>query len=388
MVPHLVALVQPLGTLAFLVSVPHSWPVALAALLLVAGPIAIELFGRFRLQVPHQFPDESQFARLHYMIGALHFVNTALLVRAFTLPNPFSFDSVVALVLAATNAGWSVLVVAHELMHSRKPLARFLGRAMLSTVFYDHNYVEHIRGHHAFVGTPADPVTARYGETFESFWRRVWWLQFRSAWRRGAQWARRRKNSRKWTSNPVFWGVVAQFTFVILVGFGCGWSSLLAVLVQAIFAVRQVDCVNYFEHWGLARPEGVPIRQQDSWDVASWLSIFALPAPERHADHHVPPAERLDPRRADRCAVLPHGYFAMAFLVQILNRRARRLMSAELHRKGLGPFEHTLQVPVPATLGNGRYPVPTPSLVRQCRRSSGSETPFPAPPERIGHADL
>lgn len=363
-IPHLLALVQPLGTLVFLGSVPHSWPVALGALLLVATPIATELFFQFRLSGPHQFPDQRQFTRLYYLIAALHFVNTGLLIRAFSFPHPFSFDSAVALVLAANTAGWSVLVVAHELMHSRRRVPQLSGRAMLSTVFYDHNFVEHIRGHHAFVGTPADPVTARYGETFESFWRRVWLLQFRSAWRRGAQWALRRKNSRAWASNPVFWGAIVQGTFLVVVAIEFGWPSLMAVVIQAILAVRQVDCVNYFEHWGLVRPDGVPIRQQDSWDVDSWLSIFALPAPERHADHHVPPAERLDPHRADPCAILPHGYFAMSFLVQVLNGRARRLMGAELRRKSLGPFEHAALTPVLATSGNEKCPVPRPSPAR------------------------
>ncbi len=62
---------------------------------------------------------------------------------------------------------------AHELMHQKNRLERWLADLLLATVLYAHFRSEHLRVHHSFVGTPRDPVTARYNEGFHRFFPRV-----------------------------------------------------------------------------------------------------------------------------------------------------------------------------------------------------------------------
>ena len=70
----------------------------------------------------------------------------------------------------------------HELMHQKSALEPWLGDLLLATVLYSHFRSEHLRVHHLYVGTPRDPVTARYNEGFHRFFPRVLLACHRSAW--------------------------------------------------------------------------------------------------------------------------------------------------------------------------------------------------------------
>ena len=61
----------------------------------------------------------------------------------------------------------------HELMHQKNKLERWLGDILLAMVLYSHFRSEHLLVHHRYVGTPRDPVTARYNEGFFRFYPRV-----------------------------------------------------------------------------------------------------------------------------------------------------------------------------------------------------------------------
>ena len=51
---------------------------------------------------------------------------------------------------------------AHELMHKTGKIERWLADALLAMVLYSHFRSEHLLVHHIHVGTPRDPVTAKY----------------------------------------------------------------------------------------------------------------------------------------------------------------------------------------------------------------------------------
>lgn len=57
----------------------------------------------------------------------------------------------------------------HELMHQKPKIERHLADILLAMVLYSHFRSEHMLVHHRYVGTPRDPVTARYNEDFGGF---------------------------------------------------------------------------------------------------------------------------------------------------------------------------------------------------------------------------
>jgi len=213
---------------------------------------------------------------------------------------------------------------------------------------YEHFYTEHLRGHHRLVATSDDPATARYGEKFLAFYLRTVPAQFRSAWRIEARrigcedanaWDPRFLRSR------VVHGLVVEWSIALAIFATCGPGAFAVFLLQALFASRALEIVNYFEHWGLARSSR-RVMAVDSWDTDSWVTYYSLTGLSRHADHHAHAARPYQELRIhDEAPRLPHGYLALFPLVVARNSRFQRLMTAELERRRLGPFESGPRAP-------------------------------------------
>jgi alkane 1-monooxygenase len=243
--------------------------------------------------------------------------------------------------LVGINSGYSGIVVAHELIHRPRPHMRWIGRALLCTVFYEHFFTEHLRGHHARVATTDDPATARFGETYNQFWRRTVPAQFRSAWRLEAKrlgdpdmpwWDARLRRSR------VVHGILAESGCAAAIALAFGPAALATHMLQALSAVRLLEAVNYFEHYGLARAHKT-VGVLDSWDTSSAFTRYTLVGLSRHADHHAfatRPYQQL--RHWEASPKLPCGYFGMVWMVLTQNTKLRGLLEAELRRRRLGPF--------------------------------------------------
>jgi hypothetical protein len=244
------------------------------------------------------------------------------------------------LLLISGSSGFSI-ITAHELIHRRNRGEQALGRLLLCSVLYEHFYTEHLRGHHARVGTPSDPATARFGEGYEAFFRRTVPAQFRSAWRL----EKRRLGApemglwdRRMLRNRILHGLVLEWGVAIGILLAFGLPSFVAFVVQAFMAIRLLEAVNYFEHWGLTR-SGARVRPVDSWDTHSWFTYYGLIGLSRHADHHAWPARPYQQLRVyEEAPVLPMGYVGMVDLVMAQNQIFQEQATAELARRKLGPF--------------------------------------------------
>jgi alkane 1-monooxygenase len=267
-------------------------------------------------------------------------VNVALLARLFDVQDLLSLDFLVAHVVVGASSGYSI-ITAHELIHRRGRFDQTLGRALLCTVLYEHFYTEHLRGHHVRVATADDPATARFGESFHRFYRRTVPAQFASAWR-----LEKKRLGDESMSNldprllrsRVLHGLAAQAGLAAAIAALCGGVALLAFVLQAVLASRLLEVVNYFEHWGLER-RGPRVGATESWDTHSWFTYWSLIGLSRHADHHTfgaRPFQRL--RVVEEAPLLPHGYVGTIFQVFVRNAEFRRLATAELERRKLGPF--------------------------------------------------
>ena len=141
-----------------------------------------------------------------------------------------------------------------------------------------------------------------------------------------------------WLQHRVLQGVVLQAGSLAVLSLWLGSNAAFFHLGQAFVAVTLLECVNYFEHWGLQRQEQ-KVRTIDSWDTDSSLTLNTLVGLSRHADHHAHasrPYHQL--RHTEDSPKLPMGYFAMVPYVLFFNPHFRRTMTAELKGKGLGPF--------------------------------------------------
>lgn len=340
--PHLLALGFPLNALAFLLTGPHHWWVALLFTVPIYASAWIDAHSGKETRPPATRIASWPFDLLLIVLTALQLANVWLLARMMSQTSTvISFESFMAMVVVGSSSAYSGIVVAHELIHRPSKPWQYLGRLLLATVIYEHFFTEHVRGHHARVGTQEDPATARFGEKFNAFYLRTVPAQFRSAWRLEA--ARLGDPAMRWRDprtlrNRVLHGVVFELGLAAALFAVFGAAALIAHVMQALWASRALEVVNYFEHWGIER-RNRRVLPADSWDTHSRLTYFALTGLSRHADHHAfasRPYEQL--RVWEQSPKLPTGYLAMFFLVLARNDRFQKLMTAELERRKLGPF--------------------------------------------------
>lgn len=222
-------------------------------------------------------------------------------------------------------AGTIGINYSHELMHQSPAHERWLADLLLASVLYGHFRSEHLRVHHLYVGTPRDPVTARYNEGFHRFFPRVLLQCPRSAW--AAEVAMLARRSLPWyhRSNP-FWRYLAlQGGFVALALTLGGWAGLGLFLLQSFVAIWQLELVNYVEHYGLTRRhlgdgKYEHVLPRHSWNAAHKASNWLLINLQRHSDHHYKPDRRyplLQTYPEDQAPQLPFGYPVMTLAAMV-----------------------------------------------------------------------
>lgn len=213
----------------------------------------------------------------------------------------------------------------HELMHQKDKLERWLADLLLAMVLYSHFRSEHLRVHHIYVGTPRDPVTARYNEGFHRFFPRVLINCHRSAWQAEVAMLARRNLPWYHPANP-YWRYLAlqagMVTLALIIG---GPEGLALFLWQAAIAVWQLELVNYIEHYGLTRRhldggKYEHVLPRHSWNASHTASNWLLINLQRHSDHHYKPDRRfplLQSHDESDAPQLPYGYPAMTAIAMI-----------------------------------------------------------------------
>ncbi|NRB20057.1 MAG: alkane 1-monooxygenase [Rhodobacteraceae bacterium] len=217
------------------------------------------------------------------------------------------------------------ITYSHELMHQKNRVERGLGDILLAMVLYSHFRSEHLLVHHRYVGTPRDPVTARYNEGFFRFYPRVLKQSLHSSF--NAEKAMLARKQLPWTdlSNPFFryWGLqIAMLLLAFLLG---GWTGVGLFLVQAGVAIWQLELVNYVEHYGLTRKhlgdgKYEHVQPRHSWNAAHKASNWLLINLQRHSDHHYKPDRRfplLQNHTTRDAPQLPYGYPVMTVAAMI-----------------------------------------------------------------------
>ena len=222
-------------------------------------------------------------------------------------------------------AGGVGIVYAHELMHQRTKLERWLGDLLMASVLYSHFRSEHLLVHHIHVGTPKDPVSARYNEGFHRFFLRVLRQSPVSAFR--AEKAMLARKGLPWhhPSNPFwrYWALQAgMLALALILG---GWEGFMWLIVQAFFAISFLELTNYVEHYGLTRKHlengrYEHVQPHHSWNASHRVTNWLLINLQRHSDHHYKPSRRfplLQTYTDAEAPQLPFGYPVMTLMALV-----------------------------------------------------------------------
>ena len=213
--------------------------------------------------------------------------------------------------------------VAHELGHRAHGWEQRMAQALLLSTWYPHFFIEHNRGHHRHVATPADPVTARLHEAFWRFLPRAVLGEYRSAWALEAE--RLRRLGQPWWNpgNQMLQFQAVQLGLAALVWAWVGPAGLLAWLGAAAVGYALFQLVNYVEHYGLLRRQTAPgtyerVQPHHSWNSEHALGRILLYELTRHSDHHYLASRPYHTLRHQPAAPqMPTGYPGMMLLATV-----------------------------------------------------------------------
>eukprot|EP00166_Cyanidium_caldarium_P001303 ctg_166.g99 len=237
--------------------------------------------------------------------------------------------------------------VGHELFHKRSEFEQYLGKALLVSVCYGHFFIEHVHGHHKRVGTPADPATARLGESFYRFLPRTLIGSYRSAWRLEHDRLRRNGLAVWGVHNQMLWFALLPLLEMTAFYVLSGPRACALFLLQSVTAIVLLEMVNYIEHYGLerramgARPNGElvyeAVSSKHSWNAAHRITNYMLFKLQRHPDHHKHVLHPYHVLRSDKeSPQLPSSYPAMVLLL-LIPPAWKRVMDARLRRYNCDP---------------------------------------------------
>jgi alkane 1-monooxygenase len=251
------------------------------------------------------------YASVPMLWGA--FIASVWFLGTHTLP----WHAQLALVLSAGLAGGFGINLGHELGHKNNALERWLAKIILAPTGYGHFFIEHNRGHHRDVATPADPASSRMGETIYGFvwrempgaWKRAWQIEFERLGRCGQPvWSLHNEVLQPLLITLLLWSALVAWL---------GIGVLPYILAISFWANFQLTSANYIEHYGLLRqrrPDGryEVCQPHHSWNsnhvFSNWI-VFHL---QRHSDHHAHPLRRYQSlRHFDHLPQLPCGYTGM-----------------------------------------------------------------------------
>ncbi len=301
---------------------PITWAGAFYVYVLV--PIVDMLIGKDRQNViKEEFDELIHDKYFDFMVFSHIYIQLAMLLWvAYVLVfDNLSTVNMIKLVVSQGIYSATIINVSHELGHRNSVWANIHARIGLITVFYHHFIIEHNKGHHVHVATPADPATSRFGQNLYTFWIQTVSGSFKSAWKIEKQ-RLSKQNIAIWSfKNEVISGVLSSLILFIFI------TSLFSVLkgqlayevfyfllAQSVIAFLLLESVNYIEHYGIIRKEISPgkyerVNPLHSWNANHFYSNLLLFNLQRHSDHHAyasRPYQVL--RHFDESPQLPFGY--------------------------------------------------------------------------------
>jgi alkane 1-monooxygenase len=221
------------------------------------------------------------------------------------------------MVLITGSVGGFCINLGHELGHKNTRLERWLAKIVLAPTGYGHFFIEHNRGHHRDVATPADPASSRMGESIYCFVLREMPGAFKRAWALESE-RLRREGQTVWSlHNEILQPALITLLLWSALVLWLGVALLPFLVVASFWANFQLTSANYIEHYGLLRQERAPgkyavCQPHHSWNSNHIFSNWALFHLQRHSDHHAHPLRRYQSlRHFENLPRLPSGYFGM-----------------------------------------------------------------------------
>lgn len=287
---YVTPLVTTVGIAGFVMGGPWVWLGASTFLALMTLDIILPsdtAMRRIRFGFAADFP---LYLQLPLMLGLYAAFISGVNQGHIDLSSPAQFIG------AVLSIGWlsgvPTLPVAHELMHRRHWLPRRFAQG-LSTFYGDPNRdIAHVTTHHLELDTHRDSDTPRRGQSIYAFIIQATVGSYSDAVHQEAETQRRQGRSAWDLRNRTYQQIALLLLLPLVVGLTAGPLALAATLLAMIMAKGLVEGFNYFQHYGLIRVEGAPIKIHHAWNhlgaVVRPLGCEITNHINHHLDGHTP----------------------------------------------------------------------------------------------------
>ena len=274
-------------------------------------------------------PNNEQKKEVNRFFDLLLYVNIPLIYfliykSIITVQSGVSTIVVLGLVLnLGIVLGTAGINVGHEIGHRKGLFNRIAAALLLVPSLYGHFTIEHNNGHHKWVATPDDPVTAKYNQSIYSFIFTAVIGVYKSAWRISFR-ALQRKGLPKWHySNELIWITLSQIILFYSYFYWGGWPILIFCLFAAIISFTLLETIDYVEHYGLQRKKLASgkyerVNEKHSWNSDHHIGRIFLYELTRHTDHHMNANRKFQIlRNIENSPQLPYGYPASILMALV-----------------------------------------------------------------------
>ncbi len=336
---YLICFFLPASTCWFLSSSVHTISGALTWTLPCWLLLLADWFSPALKSQPEATLSKSTYDLLLVSLACLHVLNITLMVA---YASQLSWQTTAAVLTGITNiivirfligtcSGISGIVVAHELLHRPKGFMQNLGRVLLCSMCYEHFVIVHQQGHHQGVKLQDDFTTARFGESFRDYWRRVYRSHLCYAW--GLEQQRLGLINRPFSvkssfHNKVLHGLSLEILLIALILQRYGWVATGLFLYQSYIAVRILETINYVQHWGLTDPR---YNNSFGWVNNTWFTHYLLLGLANHIGHHRDEQKAYyEIAYSDQGPKMPYGYLVMNLWAKLHNASYQHMAMREL----------------------------------------------------------
>lgn len=219
----------------------------------------------------------------------------------------------------------------HELTHRTwRPFDLWLGRCTMALNWGIAFPIEHVYGHHAYVGTSKDPATAARGDSV--------YQHLPKAMKRTVVNAIEIEAGRLAKQGKSFWSPANVILRMALVSaattafafWAAGWVGVMFHLVICVLTKTALEVLNYIEHYGMLRVPSQPVQPRHSWNcnhVVSGVLTYNL---TRHSHHHADANVPFQDLRAHAEQPYMPGGFITAYLTALVPPLWRRAITPKL----------------------------------------------------------
>lgn len=317
---------------------PYKYPFFLDVALYLSTPAALVMFFALFWSVGSGTQDP-------FGAGALmqHYTGIDVIAVRNATPWYHHVMMVIALILPITGAGG---LAGHELTHRTwRPFDLWLGRVTMALNWGIAFPIEHVYGHHAYVGTTKDPATAARGDSV--------YAHLPKAMKRTVvnaieiEKARLDKIGASFFSwrNVILRMALVSIAFSVFAYWCAGWTGVWYHLLMCVLTKVALEVLNYIEHYGLLRMPSEPVQPRHSWNcnhVVSGVFTYNL---TRHSHHHADAQIPYQDLRAHPEQPEMPGGFNTAYLTALIPSLWRRKIAPKLlewDRTQADPREYAL----------------------------------------------